>query len=76
MKKAPSASKMPKGFKSHRGRCSFDAPQKVWGMKDFDELELYRRDGEVKIIQVCSINWTSSFLPEDIIGWRILDGED
>jgi hypothetical protein len=45
-------------------------------MKDFDELELYRRDGEVKIIQVCSINWTSSFLPEDIIGWRILDGED
>jgi len=74
-KESPSLRNMPTGFKKHSGRCSFDAPQIVWGMNDFDELEIYRRDGTTKILQVYEIDWTASFLPEDIVGWRKLNAK-
>lgn len=63
--------KVPKNFNHHKGRSSTDMPQELYREKDFKMIEVFLRNGEVKRKVVCRVNWTASFLPEDIIAWRI-----
>lgn len=72
-KSAPEFTKLPKGFKAHKGRCSWDAPQYVWSLHDYDEIEVLLRNGTRKVMQVCDIDWSNSFMKTDVVAWKKLD---
>ena len=60
---------LPKGFLHWKGRCSFDMPQELFQYKDQKKIKVVLRNGEIKKRRLMDINWTSTFLKTDIVGY-------
>jgi hypothetical protein len=62
--------KLPEGFKPHKGLCSWDQPQELYALDDYDEVEVIRRNGDIETLQILDINWVNTFEKTDIVGYR------
>jgi len=65
--------KIPKEFKAHRGCCAYDLPQSLYREADATQIEVFLRNGDIEIRNLYEVNWKATYLPTDVIAWRLCE---
>lgn len=66
--------KMPKSFHPHTGKCTWQRPLVLCRESDLEPIILFHRDGSISESTVDAVNWKTTFLKEDVIGWKLKRG--